>query len=170
MNLSSSPGSMERQRNAARDPANLMPRSGAAPPSHSGAGSASSPGPFGELFLVGLDRRRLLQREADLVEAVEQAMLAGGVDVEMERAAVGAVDLLALEVDGQRGVRPALGVVEQLLQVFGRDRDRQDAVLEAVVVKNVGERGRDHAADAEVEQGPRRVLAARPAAEVVARD
>ena len=48
--------------------------------------------------------------------------------------------------------------------------DRQDAVLEAVVVEDVAERGRDHAADAEIQQRPRRVLAARAAAEIVARD
>src|SRR3712207_8927519 len=50
--------------------------------------------------------------------------------------------------------------------VLGRDRDRQDAVLEAVVVKNVGEAGRDDAADAEIEQGPGRVLARRAAPEI----
>ncbi len=47
---------------------------------------------------------------------------------------------------------------------------RQDAVLEAVVVEDVGEAGRDHAADAEVEQRPGGMLAARPAAEIVAGD
>ena len=51
-----------------------------------------------------------------------------------------------------------------------RDADRQDAVLEAVVVEDVAERGRDHAADAEIEQRPGRVLAARAAAEIVAGD
>src|SRR5207247_4649829 len=50
------------------------------------------------------------------------------------------------------------------------DTDWQDAVLEAVVVENIAERGRDHAADAKIEQRPRRVFAARTAAEIVARD
>src|SRR5690606_33020182 len=50
------------------------------------------------------------------------------------------------------------------------DRHRQDAVLEAVVVENIGEGGRDHAAYAEVEQRPWRMLAARAAAEIVAGD
>ena len=55
-------------------------------------------------------------------------------------------------------------------QVFGADGDRQDAVLEAVVVENIGEAGRDHAAYAEIEQRPGRMLAAGAAAEIVAGD
>src|SRR5262249_22112662 len=97
-------------------------------------------------------------------------MLAVRVDVELDDAAVGAADLLLREVDRQRGVGAALGVVEQLLQVLGRDLDRQHAVLEAVVVEDVAERGRDHAADAEIHQRPGRVLARRAAAEIVACD
>ena len=57
-----------------------------------------------------------------------------------------------------------------LSEVLGADLDRQDAVLEAVVVEDVGEAGRDDAADAEIEQRPGRVLAARAAAEIVAGD
>ena len=68
------------------------------------------------------------------------------------------------------GVGAALGVVHQLVDVLLRQRDRQDAVLEAVVVEDVGEARRDHAADAEVEQRPGRVLARRAAAEVLAGD
>ena len=58
----------------------------------------------------------------------------------------------------------------ELGEIFARDPDRQDAVLEAIVVEDVGEVGRDHAADAEVEQRPGRVLARRAAAEIVAGD
>ncbi len=52
----------------------------------------------------------------------------------------------------------------------GDDHDGQNAVLEAVVVEDVGEARGDHAADAEIEQRPGRVLARRTAAEIVARD
>jgi hypothetical protein len=58
----------------------------------------------------------------------------------------------------------------QLLQVLGADGDRQDAVLEAVVVEDVCEGCGDDAADAEVEQRPGRMLAGRAAAEIVACD
>ena len=97
-------------------------------------------------------------------------MLAEGVDLEGDDARIGAADFLRLQVDRQGGVGAAAGIVHQLLEVFRRDRDRQDAVLEAVVVEDVGEGRRDHAADAEVQQRPRGVLARGAAAEIVARD
>ncbi|CDX62803.1 hypothetical protein MPL3365_80005 [Mesorhizobium plurifarium] len=92
------------------------------------------------------------------------------VEVEFDHAAVRPADFLGFQIDRQRRVGAARGVVHQLVEVFRADGDRQDAVLEAVVVEDVGERGRDHAADAEVEQRPGRVLAARAAAEIVAGD
>src|ERR1700746_1089351 len=92
-------------------------------------------------------------------------MLAERIDLERHLAAVGAADFLVGEVDGQRRIGDAFGVVEQLVEVFLGNADRQDAVLEAVVVKNVAERGRDHAADAEVEQGPWGMIGARRASE-----
>ena len=95
-------------------------------------------------------------------------MLAERVEVELDRAAIGAADFLPGEIDRQRRVGAALGVVEKLGEILGRHRDRQNAVLETVVVENVGERGRDHAADAEIEERPRRVLARGAAAEIVA--
>src|SRR5665213_1038389 len=64
----------------------------------------------------------------------------------------------------------ALGVVEQFVEVFLGNADRQNAVLETVVVENVAERGRDQAANAEIEQRPGRVFAARAAAEIIAGD
>ena len=67
---------------------------------------------------------------------------------------------------GCLGVGTAVGVVHQLIEVFLADLDRQYAVLEAVVVEDVGEACGDHALDAEIEQRPRRVLTAGPAAEV----
>src|SRR5215471_1956179 len=46
------------------------------------------------LRLEGIDGGGLLQRQADVVEAVEEAVLAEGVEVECDAAAVGAADLL----------------------------------------------------------------------------
>src|SRR5437588_5843097 len=57
--------------------------------------------------------------EADVVEALQQALLAVRLDVEPHHAAIGASDLLLFEIDRQRGVGAALGVVEQLLEILG---------------------------------------------------
>src|SRR4030095_7748829 len=112
------------------------------------------------LRLERFDRGRLLQSQADVVETVEEAVLAEGIELEFYAATVGAADLLLLKIDGDDGVGAALGVVHQLVDLALRQLDRQDAVLEAVVVEDVGEAGRDDAADAENEQRPRRMAAA----------
>src|SRR4051812_36631552 len=79
------------------------------------------------LFLEAVDLVGLEPGQADIVETVEHAVLAVGIDVEFDDAAVGATNLLLLQVDRQRGVRAALGVVEQLLEVLRADLDRQHA-------------------------------------------
>ncbi len=58
----------------------------------------------------------------------------------------------------------------QAVEFVRRHRDGQEAVLEAVLVEDVGERGGDHAADAAVEERPRRMLARGATAEIVAGD
>ena len=59
---------------------------------------------------------------------------------------------------------------EQPIDLRLRQHDRQQAVLEAVVVEDVGVRRRDHRAEAVVGERPRRVLARAAAAEVAARE
>jgi hypothetical protein len=48
----------------------------------------------GGLLLMRLDRLRLDQREVDVVEAFDQALLAEGVELERDHAAVGTADFL----------------------------------------------------------------------------
>jgi spore maturation protein CgeB len=132
---------------------------------------ASDPGPLGRrLRLVRGDRRGALHGEADLVEAMHQAVLQPWVDVEADRLAVVARHRLVGKIHRQRRVGAALGMGHQPGELVRRHRDRQEAVLEAVLVKNVGERRRDHAPDAPVEERPRRMLARGAAAEIVACD
>src|SRR3546814_3382819 len=58
-------------------------------------------------FLEDGDPVGLLQGEADVVEAVHQAVLAEGIDVEGDGAAVRPGDLLLLQIDGDDGVGAA---------------------------------------------------------------
>ena len=99
-------------------------------------------------------------------------MLAERVDLEAQHlVADRPVDLLLLEVDGEGRVlgRRSPRVCSSV-DLLLRKNNRQDAVLEAVVEEDVGEGGRDHAADAEIQQRPGRVLARGAAAEVLAGD
>src|ERR1700682_5547544 len=114
-------------------------------------------------FALRLERANLVgvrQRKRNVVEAVQQAVLAELVDVEREHgAAVGRRDGLPLEIDGELESRKRGGVVKQALDLGLRQHDRQKAVLEAVIEKDIGERRRDDGAESVISERPRRVLA-----------
>src|SRR5689334_3353653 len=117
------------------------------------------------------DLVRVAQREADLVEAVEQAVLAERIDVEAE--ALGAVergDALPLEVDAQPEPGEGRRIVEQLVDFGVGQGDRQEAVFQRIVLENLAERRRDDRAEAVVAQRPRSVLARGADAEILARE
>src|SRR5208283_2861050 len=103
---------------------------------------------------------RVLQAEADLVEAVQEAMLAKRLDLEPKnRCAVDARHRLPLEVDvelepGKRGC-----VVEQPVDLGFGEHDGQQAILIAVGEENVGVGRRDQGAKTIVDQRPGRMLA-----------
>mmetsp|Transcript_54566 Transcript_54566/g.173374 ORF Transcript_54566/g.173374 Transcript_54566/m.173374 type:complete len:829 (-) Transcript_54566:162-2648(-) len=134
---------------------------------HGGGANALQPRVGGVVVgLEGVDGIALLEGEADIVEAVEEAVLAELVHLEGDGLAVGADNGLRGEIDLDLAL---VGVLHQHAHlVLGQD-DGQHAVLEAVVEEDVGERGRDNGANAEVVDRPGGVLAGGPAPEVVAR-
>src|SRR5690606_20620472 len=115
------------------------------------------------------DRVVLLQGQADVVQAVEQAVLAEGVDLEGMLHAVGPGHRLRGEVDRQRIALVRRALREQRIDLVVGQHDRQQSVLEAVVVEDVGEAGRDDGAEAVFLQRPRRMFTRGAAAEVLAR-
>ncbi len=111
----------------------------------------------------------MLQGQADVVEAVEQAVLAELVHLEGNLLATRGGDGLRRQVDGQCIALHGLHFPEQAVHRLLVEDDGQDAVFETVVVEDVGETRGDDDAKAVVEQCPRRVLARGAAAEVLAR-
>ena len=109
-------------------------------------------------FFKGGDLVRLFHGQANIVQTIKQTILAERVHLKADLAAIGALDGLGCQIDRQGRVGAALGVIHQLVELFLRDLDRQDAVLEAVVVEDIGEAGGNDAADAEIQQRPGRVL------------
>src|ERR1700752_3000201 len=97
-------------------------------------------------------------------------MLAERVELKMHLPAVRAGDGLAVQVDGHDCVGAFLGVGHQLVDDLFWQRNREDAVLEAIVIEYIGKARCYDAADAEIEKRPGRVLAARPATEIVPTD
>ena len=97
--------------------------------------------------------------------------LRNGIDFEGEHLVAGrAADLLLVQIHGEGRVLRLARLARQDIDLLLRQDNRQNAVLEAIVEEDVGERRGDHAADAEVEQRPRRMLARAAAAEVLAGD
>ena len=64
------------------------------------------------------DLIRLFHRKADVVETVQEAMFAMRIDVELDDTAIRAADLLRFEIDGQRRIGAALGIVHQLGEIL----------------------------------------------------
>src|SRR5690242_4244269 len=118
---------------------------------------------FERANLVGLP-----QREPDIVEAVQQAVLAKCVDFERVFAAVGRAHALRIEIDRQLIAVERIGLVEQVIDLLLSQSDRQHAVLEAVVEEDIGKAGRDQRTKTVLLQRPRRVFARTATTEVLA--
>ena len=110
-----------------------------------------------------------LERQIDIVQSLEKAFFLERVDLEIKNFAVGRIDLLVLQIDYDSRVGSFVCMRHELVYIGLRKRDRQDAVLEAIIVENVREACRNHAFDPEVLERPRSVLSGRPASEVVSR-
>src|SRR5208282_5959653 len=87
----------------------------------SGAGGAGHPGlrlaPRG---LVAVDLGAVLQRLADIVQSVQQQVLAEWIDIEMDFLTVRTGDDLAGEIDGDARVAAEPGVVHELVADLAR--------------------------------------------------
>ncbi|MNE39609.1 hypothetical protein D3C80_1335710 [compost metagenome] len=95
-------------------------------------------------------------------------MFAKRIDLETQYFAIWAGHCLRLQVDGQLVARVGFDLLEQFIDFFIAEDDRQQAVLEAVVEENVGVARRDDTAETVLFEGPWRMLTARTATEVLA--
>src|SRR5258708_35586611 len=111
----------------------------------------------------------MLQRDSDLVQTLQEAWLAKGVHLEAENlAAIGIGDGLVAKVDDQAEARKRGDIMEYAVHLEFGQHDRQQAVLEAVVVEDVGVTGRDQRAESIVLQRPGRMLARGAATDILA--
>ena len=110
----------------------------------------------------------MLQRQADGVEPAIQTVFSERVDLEASAGAVWGDYRLVSKIHGQLVSGRRNNPLHHGQDFVGFQHDRQDAVLEAVVVKNVGEARCDDATEALVEERPGGMFTRRSAAEVVA--
>src|SRR5215831_3224902 len=120
--------------------------------------------------LPGFDGGLVAHGLGDVVQPVEQRMLAPRVDLEGNDPAGRRHDLAVLEIDRDaRIARRGAHLVGELLDLFDRQGDRQQPVLEAVVVEDVAVRRRDHRLHAHAGERPHSTFTARAAAEILLR-
>src|SRR5262245_24741254 len=93
------------------------------------------------LRLVGGDLVLVLEDETDVVEAVEEVVAAEGIDLEAGNGAFAVADFLPFKVDRELVARSLGGLGDQLVDRVLGQRERQHAVLEAVVEEDVGVAG-----------------------------
>src|SRR6266849_236120 len=129
------------------------------------------PGLFGAApFFEGADLVRVAQSESYVVETVDQGVFAERVDVEAHQlAAVRGRDRLFLEVDNEPERGKSGDLMEQPVHFAFRERDRQQAVLAAVVEEYVGVGRCEERAKTVLGKRPGRVFPRASAAEVLAR-
>src|SRR5262245_34853734 len=88
--------------------------------------------------LESADLVGVAQAKADLVEPVQQAVLAERVDIEAEPfRAIGASDRLLFQINYQFKTGKRRGVVEELVDLRFGEGDRQEAVFQRVVLENL---------------------------------
>src|SRR5690606_19531213 len=121
------------------------------------------------LLFISPDRVRILQSQADIIEAIQQAVLTERINLKGVFFAIRAANHLRFQVHGQLIAFVGFHRLEQLINALLIQHDRQQAVLEAVIEENVGVAWRDNGTETEVFQRPGRVFTAGAATKVFAR-
>ena len=99
---------------------------------------------------MGIDQITLAQGEADIIEPLQQALLAERINLEVNDPAIRTPDLLFFKIDGDGGIGPARGIIEQLVDLLLGQADGQNAVLETIIVENIGKTRSNYAAYAKI--------------------
>jgi hypothetical protein len=107
------------------------------------------------------------QCQPDVVQTLEQTVAGEVIDLESGGKSVIVFDCALLQVDGQAVVGEICCATGNFRDLLFAQNDREDAILHAVVGKDVRERGSDDRPETKVLQGPHRVFARRSAAEIL---
>lgn len=112
----------------------------------------------------------MLKRERNVVQGVQEAVLAERVHLEREAQAVFVGDELILKVHGEFVTRMGGRALEEVFDDLFAEPDREHAIFERIVEENVGKTRRDEDFEPVIRQPPRSVFAAGTRAEITARE
>ena len=106
------------------------------------------------------------QCQGDLIHASHEVGFASGIDFKCMGLAVRGGNRLCLKIYREDMVRPAC-LFGQLVDNFQRQDDREDAILVAIIIEDIGIRRGDDACDALIIERPWSVFARRPTTEIL---
>ncbi len=109
--------------------------------------------------LVFRDFAFVFQRQADIVQAMDQTVASKRLDVKRGHEAVPIADEALFEIDGQFELSLGGMSLEELFDLLFRELDWQRSILEAVVVKDIGKGRSDDRAETKIGDCPNRMLA-----------
>src|SRR5207253_10111824 len=119
-------------------------------------------------FLIIRDLPFMPEREADVVQTLQQAIALEIVDRKRRREALRVLDNSALQIDQQLILLDLVRTSNEFRYFILFQNDGQQTILQTIIRKDIGKRGSDNGAEAVVRQRPRCVLARRATAEVFA--
>ena len=125
------------------------------------------------LLISRLERLNLVvefYRETNVIEAVQEAVFVEGVDLKTVRRLIGTRDTLGIEIDGDFRTRAIPQLLAQFRTHLFRQPNGQYTVLDAVVVVDIGDAGRDYRTNAVRVEGGYGVLPRRSASPIDVRD
>ena len=93
-----------------------------------------------------------------VIETIQETVPAIGIHLEAVLHTCAIVNPLGFEIYGNLVAHINLHPTEKLLDLILGERDRKNAVLEAVVVEDIGERRCQDAAESVVQKSPRRMF------------
>jgi len=119
---------------------------------------------------VGSNGGFMLQGEADIVQSVQQAVMSKVVDMEFGGETVIVGDRAIFEIDREFVIFDFVRALHDLRDLVITEANREQAVLETVISKNVAERRGNDDAESVVCERPDGVLTGRTTAKILAGD
>jgi len=116
---------------------------------------------FATLF-KGINGVFVLEQETQLVDACQQTLPSKPIDLKSKPPTIRQFDLATRQVNRQFNAR----MIQQITMLTFRQHHREQAVLQGIAAKNVGDLARQHRAKSRIEQGPGRVLTRRTATKI----
>src|SRR5690606_5738425 len=110
-----------------------------------------------------------LQSQPNIIQTIEQTMFAESIYFKREGASSRANHYLLLKVDQQLVSHACFHLIKQGIDFFCIQYDRQNAVLEAIVIENISIAWRNNAAKTIIQERPRRMFATRTTTKVLTR-